>query len=158
VAEHDTLLLCDADLKGLQSQHFFDLVEAYREGFAMVIMDKGAQPWIFREFFKSTAAVSGTRILERNHFLAVPFRETDRFQFENRINDYFLERDLPIAVTPAEGVYDPRKYVKYPFLQGLLLDLRGGWQVLASDGPASIPHNLIVFRRISSIRRGAGER
>jgi glycosyltransferase involved in cell wall biosynthesis len=150
-AEHRSLLFCDADLINLRSEHISGLVKKYCEGYAMVIMDKGSQPWVFRDLLKSAPAVSGTRILDRRHFTRIPFLEGDRFQFEIRINDYFLDNDLAITVVPAEEVYDPRKFVKYPFWEGLLLDFKGGSQVLASDGPSSIWKNLVAFWRIKGL-------
>ena len=103
-AEHPTLLFCDADLVNLNQRYISDLIAKYCEGFDMVIMDKGSQPWIFRELVKSAPAVSGTRIFDKMYFLKIPFLETDRFQFEIRINDYFLENGLSIAITPAEEI------------------------------------------------------
>jgi glycosyltransferase involved in cell wall biosynthesis len=150
-AEHPTLMFCDADLINLKTYHITDLIAKYCEGFEMVIMDKGSQPWIFRNLVKSAPAVSGTRILDKKHFCQVPFIETDRFQFEIRINDYFIDKNLSIAVTPAEEIYDPRKFVKYPFLKGLFLDLKGGLEVLASDDPSSIVKNLVYFRKIKEL-------
>lgn len=150
-AEHPTIMFIDADLINLNEKHVSDLVEKYCEGFDMVIMYKGSQPWVFRKLLQSAPAVSGTRILDKKYFLEVPFRETDRFQFENRINNYFLENNLSIGISPAEEVHDTRKFVKYPFLKGLVLDIKGGWQVLASDGPSSIFRNLRMFRKISKL-------
>ena len=150
-AEHSTILFCDADLVNLDKNHISGLIDKYCEGFDMVILDKGSQPWVFRNLFKSVPAVSGTRILEKEHFFKVPFLETDRFQFENRINDYFLENDLSIAISPAEEVHDTRKFLKYPFLKGLILDIKGGLEVLASDGPKSICKNLAMFRKIKKL-------
>ena len=150
-AEHPTIMFCDADLINLNPKHISDLINKYYEGFDMVIMDKGSQPWIFKKILKSVPAVSGTRILDKDIFSIISFLETDRFQLEIRINDYFLRNDLSIAVTPAEEVYDPRKYVKYTFLKGLLLDFRGGLEVLASDGPSSILENLVNFRKIMEL-------
>ncbi len=152
-AQCPALLFCDADLQHLKVQHFSDLIERYCEGYDMVIMDKGSQPWVFKHVFQSVPAVSGTRILEKRHFFAVPFKAKDRFQFENRINDYYLEHGLRIAVSPAQEVHDTRKFIKYPFWKGLLLDIKGGWQVLASDGLPSIPRNLATFRRIRRLTR-----
>ena len=100
---------------------------------------------------KSAPAVSGTRILDKKHFQRLPFLETDRFQFEIRTNNYFLENNLPIAVTPAEETYDPRKFVKYPFWKGLILDLKGGLEMLASDDPSSIWKNFNNFRKIKEL-------
>ena len=150
-AEHATVLFCDADLINLNQAHVFDLIDKYCEGFDMVIMDKGSQPWIFRELLQSAPAVSGTRILDKVHFFKVPFLETDRFQFEIRINDYFLKNDLTIAIVPANEIHDTRKYVKYSFLKGLVLDIKGGLGVLASDGPASVFKNLETFRKIKNL-------
>ena len=150
-AEHPTILICDADLINLNKNHILELINNYCEGFDMAILDKGSQPWVFRNLLKSVPAVSGTRILEKDYFLKVPFRETDRFQFENRINDYFLGNNLPIAVTPADEIHDSRKFVKYPFLKGLILDVKGGLEVLASDGPSSIFKNLAMFRKIKKL-------
>jgi glycosyltransferase involved in cell wall biosynthesis len=149
--EHTSILLCDADLINLNTSHLLDMIRIFCEGFDMVIMDKGSQPWVFRNLLKSVPAMSGTRIMDREHFLNISFRKTDRFQFENRINDYFLENGLSIAVTPADEVHDSRKFVKYPFLKGLLLDLKGGYEVLAADGPAGILKNLVAFRKIREI-------
>lgn len=150
-AEHPTIMFCDADLINLNQNHISNLAYKYFEGFDMVIMDKGSQPWIFKKVLKSVPAISGTRILDKAQFLKVPFQETDRFQFENRINDYFLENDLTIAISPGEGIYDRRKFVKYSFFRGLILDLKGGLEVIASDGPSSILRNLATFRKISAL-------
>ncbi len=150
-AEHSTILFCDADLVNLNHHHLFLMFEMYEKGFDMVIMDKGSQPWVFRSLLRSSPAVSGTRILNREHFYRVPFKDTDRFQFEIRINDHFLANGLKIAVSPAQEIHDTRKYVKYPFWKGLLLDIEGGWQVLASDGVRSIFRNLRMFRAIWKI-------
>jgi len=147
-AEESTILFCDADLVNMNKDHVSDMIARYCEGYDMVIMDKGGQPWIFKSLLKSVPAVSGTRILEREKFLKVRFLETDRFQFEIRINDYFLANGLTIALSPAEEIHDTRKYVKYPFWKGLFLDIKGGWQVLASDGLPSIIRNLRTFQTI----------
>lgn len=156
-AQHPALLLCDADLLNLNARHMSDLVAKYCEGYDMVIQDKGSQPWIFREVLQSVPALSGTRILDREHLARVPFRPTDRFQLETRINDYFLEQGLVIAVVPAAEVRDARKYVKYPFWQGLFLDIKGFLEVALSDGPASLIRNLATFRKIRRLE-GTGIR
>lgn len=142
------ILLCDADLVGLRAEHFDDMIRKFCEGFDMVIMDKGSQPWVFRKLIQSVPAVSGTRMFEKEQFARVKFRETDRFQFENRINDHFLANGLTIAVSPAPQVHDPRKYRKYPFLKGLYLDIKGGLEVMTSDGFMGILRNFGTFRRI----------
>jgi hypothetical protein len=56
-------------------------------------------------------------------------------------------------VSRADEVHDPRKFVKYPFWQGLILDLKGGWQVAAADGVRSIPVNLKMFWTVWKITR-----
>ena len=155
-AKHSTILLCDADLVNLHKDHIWEMIHKYCEGFDMVIMDKGSQPWVFKSLFQSVPAVSGTRILDRGHLLQVPFRETDRFQFEIRVNDYFLGNGLRIGVSRAEEIHDTRKYVKYPFWRGLTLDLKGGMEILASDGPSSIVRNLANFRRIRKLAAPPG--
>ncbi len=147
-AQYPVLLFCDADLVNLKPSHVSDLIRKFCEGWDMVIMDKGSQPWVFRRLLRSVPAVSGTRILEKRHLLEVPFRAGDRFQFENRINDHFLANGLRIAVSPAPEIHDTRKFIKYPFWRGLALDVKGGWEVMASDGPASIPRNYAMFQRI----------
>ena len=152
-AEHSTIMFCDADLVNLNPKHIADMIEKYCEGFDMVIMDKGSQPWVFRSLLRSVPAVSGTRILDRENFLKVSFKKTDRFQFENRIDEHYLANRLSIAISPADEVHDTRKFVKYPFWKGLLLDIKGGWNVLASDGVGSIGRNLRLFRRIWKISR-----
>lgn len=147
-AEYPTILLCDADLVNLKQEHVSKLIEKYCEGWDMVILEMGSQPWVFQRLLQSTPALSGTRILDKEHFLKVPFRETDRFQFETRINDYFLGNGLAIAVSPAKEIHDTRKFIKYPFLKGLILDIKGGWEVGAPDGPSSIFRTLRMFRKI----------
>lgn len=150
-AGHPVILLCDADLVNLRTEHVSDMVRKFCEGFDMVIMDKGGQPWVFRKLLQSVPAVSGTRIFEKAEFVRVRFHERDRFQFENRINDYFLANGLTITISPAPQVHDTRKYRKYPFLKGLFLDIKGGLEVLVSDGLPSIPRNLRTFRRIRKL-------
>jgi glycosyltransferase involved in cell wall biosynthesis len=157
-AEHPVILLCDADLVDLRVEHVTDMVRTFCEGFDMVIMDKGGQPWVFRKFLQSVPALSGTRIFEKEEFARVRFREADRFQFENRINAHFLAHGLTIAVSPASEVHDTRKYRKYPFLKGLFLDIKGGLEVMTSDGFPGIFRNLGTFRRIAGWRiRGSLE-
>jgi len=150
-SEYLTIMLCDADLINLNETHITDMIQKYCEGFDMVIMNKGSQPWIFRELVKSAPAVSGTRIFDKKHFERIPFLETDRFQFEIRINDYFLENGFSITISPADEIHDSRKYVKYPFIKGLILDLKGGFEILVSDGPSSILKNLATFRKIKEL-------
>jgi glycosyltransferase involved in cell wall biosynthesis len=147
-AAHPAILFCDADLVNLRKEHLDQLIHRYCEGWDMVIMDKGSQPWVFRSLLQSVPAISGTRIFDREHFYKIPFRKTDRFQFENRINDYFLDNGLTIAVSPAKEIHDTRKFIKYPFWKGLFLDLRGGLDVLLANGLLGIFRNLRTFRRI----------
>jgi hypothetical protein len=128
--------------------HIKLMITTYQLGFEMVIMDKGSQPWIFKTLLQSVPALSGTRILDRGHFRHIPFRITDRFQLEIRINDYFIKNHYSIAVVSASEIYDPRKYTKYPFFKGLSLDIKGGVNALASDGAGSIVKNLRTFRKI----------
>lgn len=147
-AAHPSILLCDADLQNLSPEHLRLMITTYQLGFDMVIMDKGSQPWVFKTLLQSVPALSGTRILDREHFHHIPFRMTDRFQFEIRVNDYFLKQFLTIAIVPASDIYDLRKFVKYPFFKGLTLDIKGGVNALASDGAMSIVKNLRTFRKI----------
>ena len=58
---------------------------------------------------------------------------------------------MSIAVSPAEEIHDPRKFIKYPFWTGLLLDLKGGWEVMALDGVTGAFRNLGAFRRIRKL-------
>lgn len=150
-AKHSALLFCDADLVNLCESQFFALISRYFEGYDMVIQDKGSQPWVFRVLLKSVPALSGTRILDREHFSRVPFRRSDRFQFENRINNYFMEQGLSVAIVPAPEVHDTRKYRKYPFWKGLVLDIKGALEVAFSDGPLNVHKNLLMFRKIHSL-------
>jgi glycosyltransferase involved in cell wall biosynthesis len=152
-ARYPVILLCDADLVNLSERHVAGMVRAYCEGWDMVIMDKGSQPWVFRRLLRSVPAVSGTRMLGREFFDRIPFREGDRFRLENRINDYFLWNRLGIAVSPAGEVYDRRKFVKYPFWRGLYLDVKGGWEVMTSDGVWNIPRIMRSFWRIHRLSR-----
>lgn len=147
------ILLCDADLVNLSEEHVTDMLRVYCEGWDMVIMDKGSQPWVFRRLLRSVPAVSGTRMMGREFFDRVPFREGDRFQFENRVNNYFLWNRLGIAVSPAREVYDRRKFVKYPFWQGLFLDVKGAWEVMTSDGVSGIPRIMRSFWQIHRLSR-----
>lgn len=152
-AAYPVILLIDADLVNLTTAHVAAMVGRYCEGWDMVIMDIGSQPWVFRRVLRSVPALSGTRILAKRHLLAVPFRAGDRFQFENRVNDHFLRQGLGIAVSPAETVHDSRKFVKYPFWRGLWLDLRTGWEVAGSDGWWNLPRLLRTFWRIERMGR-----
>lgn len=152
-ARYPIILLCDADLVNLSERHVTDMLRVYCEGWDMVIMDKGSQPWVFRRLLRSVPAMSGTRMLGREFFERIPFREGDRFQFENRVNSYFLWNRLGIAVSPAREVYDRRKFVKYPFWQGLFLDVKGGWEVMTSDGVSNIPRIMRTFWYIHRLSR-----
>jgi hypothetical protein len=150
-ARHPVMLLCDADLVNLNEKHVAEMVRVYCESWDMVIMDKGSQPWVFRRLLRSVPAASGTRILDKRHLLDVPFRETDRFRFENRINNHFLQNNLTIAISPAPEIHDRRKFVKYPFWLGLLMDLHSGWDVMVSDGVTNVLSTFMTFRKISGL-------
>lgn len=154
-ASYPVILLCDADLVHLTERHVREMVRRYCEGWDMVIMDKGAQPWLFMSLLKSVPAISGTRILEKRLLFEVPFRAGDRFRFENRINDYCFAQGYGIAVSPAQEIHDRRKFVKYPFWRGLWLDIRGAWELMAGDGARGILHNLVVFHRIYKLAQEA---
>jgi hypothetical protein len=58
---------------------------------------------------------------------------------------------LTIAISPAKEIHDTRKFIKYSFLKGLILDIKGGWEVGAPDGPFSIISTLRMFRKIRKL-------
>ena len=149
-AKHDLVLLCDADLKNLQADDLIRMIGKYLEGYGMVIMEIGSQPWFFRNLLKSQPAVSGTRLLPKRHIEMIHYQVSDRYKFEVRVNDYFIREGLSIGISPAPDVHDLRKYRKYPFWEGLALDIRCAVEVLTSDGLAKMVKVLRNFRRIAA--------
>jgi len=138
-ASSEIVAFYDADLTGMQPEYVENMIAKFKEGYDMVIMDKGSQPWIFRKLIRSLPAQSGTRIMWKNDFFAIDFGRMRSFDLEPKLTRYGLENDLRIGFVEAARVRDPRKFIKYSFLRGAYLDLRTIWQVFTCDGILGIP-------------------
>lgn len=138
-ASSENIAFYDADLIGMKAVYVEDMIETYQQGFDMVIMDKGSQPWIFRKLVKSLPAQSGTRIMAKSIFYAIDFGKKRSFDLEPKITRYVLQNNLRIGFVQAQDVQDPRKFSKYSFLLGLYLDIKAVWQIFTCDGLLGFP-------------------
>lgn len=134
----DTIMLIDADLFGLETHHIQEVIETYNQGFDMVILDYGNQELYLRKIFKSFPALSGVRIFSKAEFEKIKFKDTDRFELETRINDFYLDNKLSLVVVTGEGISTPHKYQKYTFHRGLYLEAKALKEIFLSNGPTNI--------------------
>lgn len=150
-AKYDRLLLLDADLQGLYPSHLEKLIKAYSNGVDLAILDYGSQEYALRKVIKSFPALSGVRILSKYYFNQIVFKDSDRFELENRINDYFLNNKLKIVIVPAKTVYTPHKYVKYGWLVGSWLGLWAIKEILYSNGKSGVLQIFMQWRKLAQI-------
>ncbi|PIR61932.1 MAG: hypothetical protein COY81_01895 [Candidatus Pacebacteria bacterium CG_4_10_14_0_8_um_filter_43_12] len=137
-AHSDQIMLVDADLFGLEAHHLREVIQTYKQGFEMVILDYGNQELYLRKIFKSFPALSGVRIFETKYFKRITFKKNDRFELETRINDFYLDHKLSIVVVTGEGIHTPHKYQKYSFHKGLYLEAKALKEIFLSNGPRNI--------------------
>lgn len=147
------ILLFDADLFGVNEDHINEVIETFRLGFDMVIMDYGNQEWILRKILKSLPALSGVRILKKTVFNKIKFDKKDRFELETRINDYYLDHHLNIIVVSADEVRTPHKYEKYSFYKGVYLDVKAIREILMVNGAKNIPKLVSNWWKINAMRK-----
>lgn len=149
----DHFILIDADLFGLQKRHIREVVETYRQGFDMVILDYGNQELYLRKIFKSFPALSGVRALSKRDFEQVPFKPTDRFELENRINTFFLDTKRSIIVVTGDTVRTPHKYQKYSFYKGMYLEAKGLKEIFMSLGARNVGRMIQGWWKINALRK-----
>lgn len=123
-AQHDLVLLIDADLIGLSAAEITALVQPLRQGRAQAAISlRGNAPGLWRLI--GLDYISGERIFDRR---LIAGREGElpalpRFGFEVWLNAIWIARRLPVAVVPWPSVASPAKAAK-----------RGGWRAgLAAD-------------------------
>lgn len=150
-AKYDHLLLLDADLQGLYPNNLEKLIKAYSKDVDLAILDYGSQEQVLRKVIKSFPALSGVRILSKFYFSQIVFKDTDRFELENRINNYFMNNQLKIIVVPAKTVYTPHKYVKYGWLVGSWLGLWAIKEILYSNGRLGVLQVFMQWRKLAQI-------
>ncbi len=133
-AKSEHILLFDADLLGLKHEYIERLINKYQEGYEMVIMDYSGTDWVRHKVIQGITALSGVRILQKKYFDKIPFVETDSFELETRINEYFLKNKLSITVVEAETVLSPFKFQKYPVHVGLWREMKAMEQFMLMNG------------------------
>ncbi len=118
----------------------------------MVIMDYGGMSWYFYSFTKMATALSGVRILHKKHFTQLPFKSKESFELETAINTYFLTNNLTIAVSKAETLKTPSKYMKYNFIPALVGTLGSFKDYMFMYGIKGIPFILGSWQKIYNLR------
>jgi len=146
-------MMIDADLFGLEKRHIKEVVDTYRQGFDMVILDYGNQELYLRRIFKSFPALSGVRIMSKTDFESVPFSNSDRLELENRINTYFLDTKRSIIVVTGDTVRTPHKYEKYSFYKGLYLEAKGQREIFLGMGARNIGKVIQSWWKIHAMRK-----
>lgn len=138
VAKNDAILMVDADLVGLESGHIQELIDTYKLGMDMVILDYGNQEFYLRKIIRSFPALSGVRIISKKEFGKIKFTTRDRFELENRINKHYLDNQLSVIVINGDTVHTPHKYEKYSFHKGIYLEARALREIFLSEGVSNI--------------------
>lgn len=151
-ATHNHILLFDADLLGLRHAYITRLIKKYQEGYDMVIMDYSGTDWIRHKVIQGITALSGVRILHKKYFAEIPFEETDSFELETRINEYFMKHKLSIRIVEAETVVSPYKFQKYPFHVGLWREVKAMEQFMLVNGWSGLFDVIKTWRKIYKMR------
>ncbi|MBP9759368.1 glycosyltransferase [Candidatus Dojkabacteria bacterium] len=138
LSSFDSILMVDADLVGLNKSHILELIDTYKMGIDMVILDYGNQEYLLRKIIRSFPALSGVRILSKKEFNKIKFTSKDRFELENRINNHYLNHELSLIVINGDTVHTPHKYEKYSFHKGLYLEAMALKEIFLTDGVSNI--------------------
>lgn len=138
LSSFDSILMVDADLVGLNRSHILELIDTYKMGIDMVILDYGNQEYLLRKIIKSFPALSGVRILSKREFSKIKFTSKDRFELENRINNHYLNNELSLIVINGDTVHTPHKYEKYSLHKGIYLEAKALKEIFLSDGVSNI--------------------
>jgi glycosyltransferase involved in cell wall biosynthesis len=152
-SKNDAIVMVDADLVGLEYSHLEEIINTYAQGFDMVILDYGGQEFYLRKIIRSFPALSGVRILSKKVFNKIKFNSGDRFELENRINNYYLENQLTLIVVNGETVHTPHKYNKYTFHKGLYLEAKALKEIFLSEGATNIGKLVKTWWEINEKRK-----
>ena len=144
-AKYEHILMFDGDLQGLNKADIKQMVDRYFNGADMVIMNYGVDakeiPNRLLGFFP---ALSGVRLLSKKRFNEIQFQESDRFEIETRINDYFFDRDLEISIVNSKNLRSPIKYEKYSVKESIKEGSSEIKQVIFVNGVSGI--GLLLYR------------
>jgi glycosyltransferase involved in cell wall biosynthesis len=148
---HPTILLFDGDLEGVTYAEMKLLITRHRQGYGLVVMHYGGQRFLSQRVLDGSPAVSGVRVLAREHFARIGFRKRDRFQLDQRITDYFMDNGFSIAIVNSPGLRTPSKSEKYGPWRGVPLDLKARWEILLGNGVVGLPGLISRFRYLRSL-------
>jgi len=116
----DVLVLCDADLLGLEPSHVERLLRPVLEGrLAMCTGLRDRGPFLTRVIAK-LPLLSGERALRREVLDGVPARFLKGFRLEMALNWYCRANRLPYGSVPTLGVGQVRKIEKVGALRGIV--------------------------------------
>jgi glycosyltransferase involved in cell wall biosynthesis len=115
----DIILFCDADLKGLTTQHVRDILSPVVEGSCAMVVglrDRGkTMTWLMRYL----PLVGGERALLRRVIDDVPDAYMQGYKVEPALNYYCQSRKLPYGTVELAGLSIRRKMQKVGFWKGL---------------------------------------
>ncbi len=152
-ASYENIVMTDADMMGMRPEFISHMIKEYEAGYDMVILNKNEQPIFFTKILRSVPSLSGTRVLKKSILKKLPFKYEKSFELEFVLNRYFLENNLSISFAEAPGSHDSRKYIKYTFWKGLLIDLRAAYNNLTVFGFRGIPGNINDMWTINNMYR-----
>jgi glycosyltransferase involved in cell wall biosynthesis len=141
-AKYENIVMTDADLIGMKPIFICNMLKEYENGYDMVILNKNEQPIFFTKVIRSVPSLSGTRVLKKQVLIKLPFKYKKAFELEFILNRYFLRNNLSISFAEAPGSHDSRKYLKYKFWKGLLIDIQAAYDNLTVFGIPGIPGNI----------------
>ncbi|NDK54706.1 glycosyltransferase family 2 protein [Pontibacter fetidus] len=102
---HASLLMMDADLKGLKKSELEAALDAYKEYFEvdMIIMRRINSPW-FVKWYRSDVLLSGERILQTADLRQVLKQRLKCYQLEVAINRYMLRHKKTVRWMPCSAM------------------------------------------------------
>lgn len=146
-ARGDLVLLLDADLHGLESDHITALLRPVLGGNADASLSlRGNAPWLWR--WIGLDYISGERVLPRDLVLPHLHRITrlSRFGLEVFVNSLWLEAGLKLAVVRWDAVASPTKARKQGFWRGIRADIRMMSDIFRTISPLGVVGQILRLR------------
>lgn len=148
-ATGDLILLLDADLVGLTSDHVTALIAPVVTGRVDVtisLRQNAPHPW----HWIGLDYISGERVLPRSMLLAHLPRITAlrRFGLEVFINDRWIAAGCKLEVVHLPGVASPTKSRKHGLIRGIIADAAMLVDIFRTVPPARVLSQIIQLRRM----------
>ncbi|WP_018479911.1 glycosyltransferase family 2 protein [Pontibacter roseus] len=155
-AQHELILLMDADLQELQKEELDEAIEAFcHHGVDMLILRRINSPW-FVKWYRSDILLSGERLLYRKDLEEVMSQPVERYQLEVAINRYMINRRKLVRWMPWSAM-NTYKVDKLGVLEGSLREFYMYVEIVHYVGFVHMMVQLSSFTRKLKKQKGAAQ-